>query len=166
MTWGSQKLFISAQLCCPTAQSEIRICPFVCVPGCHLHDNYSLFHFSRFICSVLLGVGSISISILRETPLGNNHKFESSSRQENALLYFTSPPSINTIRPWVTYTLTGKYEAIIRCILWIIQINISPSLISIPHEVALKLLQSSPSSRHSTVAQLHYAVYTVTRNVT
>ena len=138
----------------------------MCVPGCHFHDNYSLFHFSRFIYSILLGVGSISISILRETPFGNNHKFESSGRQENALLYFTSPPSINTIWVWATYRLTRKYEAIIRCILWIIQINISPSLISIPHKVALKLLQPSPSSWCSTVAQLHSAVHTVTINTT
>lgn len=69
---------------------KLEFVPFVCIPGCHFHDNYSLFHFWRRILSILLEVGSLSISIFWTTPFGNNHKFKYSGRQENSLLNVTS----------------------------------------------------------------------------
>lgn len=69
---------------------KLEFVPFVCIPGCHFHDNYSLFHFLRCMWSIILGVCSLSISIFLNTPLRNNHKFKYSGRQENSLLDVTS----------------------------------------------------------------------------
>lgn len=119
---------------------KLECVPFVCIPGCHFHDNYSLLPFLRFMHSILWGIGFLSISSLPGNAIWKYPQIQITQVDKKALSY--SSPLLTKWLHSGSIRWTGSHEAIIGCI----SVDNSDQCISLPY------LKSSWNSLRATAS--------------